>query len=582
MVLAADHLGVGASSKPADGDRVNFETMSAAAASFVAQVRRMLADGSPELGGRPLPSVPIIGVGHSLGACLTVVHQARHRCYDAVALLGFTHGQRRSRSRPSGPPSASPSTTRTRCARRHRAGEGVLRRDVGRRLRILPLASPTMPGSIIPTSPQQSSRPTMPRRPDGRANPTSRHSSQDTAPGSPPSSIATSSSDSAIATSHPSPTPTWPSIPAVRTSPCTSCPTPLTATTSPPPELSSGTASASGLASRARPRRTVEEAGSAHTRRRHGVPLTVASGRRSSTPAGRWRLEANAAATARTKSAFTPTSPSRNARSHAPPQHPPRTLPAPTSCAPCWNRGDYAEPLTPQPGAEPAPTDSQAPTRHNPRLGIRRTSTAMPAPPAGAVVPVVDAQPAAAAVLTRLGHVAAQLPDQEPHAAGGDPGDPLAGLGVGGTVVVGAEQRVDEEAGDVDVARVDACQVVNERVAEVEVDAVAWSASSRSCASRSRLATAPGSAGCLLARAAPIASATAASRCRRICGVRVAEVGARPARPGRRAGPRRHGRRPPPPRRALLPAGPLRRGVRGSTRRDAERVASRRLRAPCR
>lgn len=94
MVLAADHLGVGASSKPADGDQVNFETMSAAAASFVAQVRESLADGAPELGGRSLESVPIIGVGHSLGACLTVVTQARHRCYDAVALLGFTHGRK--------------------------------------------------------------------------------------------------------------------------------------------------------------------------------------------------------------------------------------------------------------------------------------------------------------------------------------------------------------------------------------------------------------------------------------------------------------------------------------------------------
>jgi pimeloyl-ACP methyl ester carboxylesterase len=94
LVLAADHLGVGASSKPADGDRVNFETMSAATASFVGQVRSMLADGSPEFGGRPLVSVPIIGLGHSLGACLTVVTQARHRCYDAVALLGFTHGQK--------------------------------------------------------------------------------------------------------------------------------------------------------------------------------------------------------------------------------------------------------------------------------------------------------------------------------------------------------------------------------------------------------------------------------------------------------------------------------------------------------
>jgi hypothetical protein len=94
VVLAADHLGVGASSKPADGDRVNFETMSAAAASFVRQVRSMLGNGSAEFGGRPLVSVPVIGLGHSLGACLTVVTQARHRCYDAVALLGFTHGQK--------------------------------------------------------------------------------------------------------------------------------------------------------------------------------------------------------------------------------------------------------------------------------------------------------------------------------------------------------------------------------------------------------------------------------------------------------------------------------------------------------
>jgi hypothetical protein len=94
VVLAADHLGVGASSKPANGDRVDFDTMSTAAASFVRQVRAGLADGSPEFGGTPLTETPIIGVGHSLGACLTVVTQARHRCYDAVALLGFTHGRK--------------------------------------------------------------------------------------------------------------------------------------------------------------------------------------------------------------------------------------------------------------------------------------------------------------------------------------------------------------------------------------------------------------------------------------------------------------------------------------------------------
>jgi pimeloyl-ACP methyl ester carboxylesterase len=94
LVLAADHLGVGASSKPADGDRVDFDTVSTAAASFVEQVRVLLAEGAPELGGTPLPDVPIVGVGHSLGACLTAVTQARYRCYDAVALLGFTHGRK--------------------------------------------------------------------------------------------------------------------------------------------------------------------------------------------------------------------------------------------------------------------------------------------------------------------------------------------------------------------------------------------------------------------------------------------------------------------------------------------------------
>jgi pimeloyl-ACP methyl ester carboxylesterase len=94
LVVAADPLGVGASSKPADGDAVNLETMSAACAAFVGQLRGLLAAGAPELGGVPLPELPVVGVAHSLGACLTVVTQARHRSYDAVALLGFTHGSK--------------------------------------------------------------------------------------------------------------------------------------------------------------------------------------------------------------------------------------------------------------------------------------------------------------------------------------------------------------------------------------------------------------------------------------------------------------------------------------------------------
>jgi pimeloyl-ACP methyl ester carboxylesterase len=79
-VLAADHLGVGGSSKPADVDAVDFVTMSAAADEFVRQVRERF------------PGRRVVGVGHSLGGALTVATQALHSSYDRIASLGMTHG----------------------------------------------------------------------------------------------------------------------------------------------------------------------------------------------------------------------------------------------------------------------------------------------------------------------------------------------------------------------------------------------------------------------------------------------------------------------------------------------------------
>jgi hypothetical protein len=94
MVVAADHLGVGASTHPADGDRVDSLTCGAASAAFVEQLRRLLSEGAPAVGGAPPAGIPVIGIGHSLGAHLVTVTQARHGSYDAVALLGFTHGRK--------------------------------------------------------------------------------------------------------------------------------------------------------------------------------------------------------------------------------------------------------------------------------------------------------------------------------------------------------------------------------------------------------------------------------------------------------------------------------------------------------
>jgi pimeloyl-ACP methyl ester carboxylesterase len=66
-VTAVDPLGVGASSRPSEVDTVNLETMAAAAAEFVRQLRTLMAVG--ELASRlaPLEDVPLVAVGHSLG-----------------------------------------------------------------------------------------------------------------------------------------------------------------------------------------------------------------------------------------------------------------------------------------------------------------------------------------------------------------------------------------------------------------------------------------------------------------------------------------------------------------------------------
>jgi pimeloyl-ACP methyl ester carboxylesterase len=81
-VVAADHLGVGASSAPADVDAVNLDAMARAAGALATAVRERL------------PGAPLLGVGHSLGGCITIITQALLGTYDGVASLGFTHGSK--------------------------------------------------------------------------------------------------------------------------------------------------------------------------------------------------------------------------------------------------------------------------------------------------------------------------------------------------------------------------------------------------------------------------------------------------------------------------------------------------------
>jgi pimeloyl-ACP methyl ester carboxylesterase len=77
-VVLADHLGIGESSMPPPME-LTVDVMAAASHdAFSAKLAH-------------LPSLPAIGVGHSMGAMLTAIQQAHHHTYVAVALTGFTN-----------------------------------------------------------------------------------------------------------------------------------------------------------------------------------------------------------------------------------------------------------------------------------------------------------------------------------------------------------------------------------------------------------------------------------------------------------------------------------------------------------
>jgi pimeloyl-ACP methyl ester carboxylesterase len=76
-VVAVDNLGTGDSTQPADGDAVGLAEMSAANSAAAAAVRVRY------------PAAPTVGVGHSMGAALALMQQARYRSFAALAALGY-------------------------------------------------------------------------------------------------------------------------------------------------------------------------------------------------------------------------------------------------------------------------------------------------------------------------------------------------------------------------------------------------------------------------------------------------------------------------------------------------------------
>ena len=90
IVIALDHLGVGDSSRPVDGYALTPDLLTRANQNVTAEILARLREGRLEAGLPALPDLISIGVGHSMGAMLTVLQQARGGQHAGLALLGFS------------------------------------------------------------------------------------------------------------------------------------------------------------------------------------------------------------------------------------------------------------------------------------------------------------------------------------------------------------------------------------------------------------------------------------------------------------------------------------------------------------
>ncbi len=89
IVVLIDHLGIGESDRPADGYALTPGRLAQANAQATEHILALLRQGKLTTSLPALPRLKSIGVGHSMGAMMTVLQQAQYRQHAAVALLGF-------------------------------------------------------------------------------------------------------------------------------------------------------------------------------------------------------------------------------------------------------------------------------------------------------------------------------------------------------------------------------------------------------------------------------------------------------------------------------------------------------------
>jgi alpha-beta hydrolase superfamily lysophospholipase len=89
VFIAIDHVGVGASSLP-DPVSITFDVLAAAYDCAARAIAGRLEDGTLAVDFPALPRLTRVGIGQSMGGCVTIITQARHRTFAGIAPLGYS------------------------------------------------------------------------------------------------------------------------------------------------------------------------------------------------------------------------------------------------------------------------------------------------------------------------------------------------------------------------------------------------------------------------------------------------------------------------------------------------------------
>jgi pimeloyl-ACP methyl ester carboxylesterase len=108
VFVSVDHLGVGASSTQHDPARLDLTTVAAANHAAEREVLGRLGDGTLVAGFPPISAPLLLGIGQSMGGCMTIVQQGRYHCYDGIGILGYSAVHTHPQVRPGDVPIVAP------------------------------------------------------------------------------------------------------------------------------------------------------------------------------------------------------------------------------------------------------------------------------------------------------------------------------------------------------------------------------------------------------------------------------------------------------------------------------------------